>query len=80
MKFIQKYKIQIHEKQEHILIPYFEETDMKKQLQQLPLESHTSAGLAKDYKKFGRQTIIIPFQSRSMAITFMPLGLERNLT
>lgn len=78
MKFIQQNKILLQEKLEHILIPYFEETDLKSQLQQIPLESDTSAELAKSYKRFGQQTIVIPFQSQSIRITFMPLGFEKE--
>lgn len=78
MKFINKSKFLIQQEQEHILVPYFEETDIKSQLQQVLLERDTWVGLVKKSKAKEQQTYVIPFQSGSLVITLLPLGYEKE--
>lgn len=80
MKFIQKNKFILHHVHEHVLIPYFEETDLKSQLKMLPLDESSIEEIAKNPKESLQQIIFNSSNCTSLSIAFMNLGCEGNFS
>ncbi len=74
MKFSSKQKLVISKPKEHVLVPYFEETNLSSQLQLIPLADNAWIERIKPEKRSTGQTLWISTEDRSITITLMYLG------
>jgi leucyl aminopeptidase len=78
MKFIQEKDIKLQRAHEYILVPFFEETNIKSQLEQINLNSNYIEAVLQRQKKLEQYSILLPTETGSIAITLMNLGFEAN--
>ncbi len=78
MQFYSKEQLVIRKPTEHVLVPYFEETNLISQLQLIPLEDKAWIDRIKLEKSSTGQTLWVPTADSLIAITLMYLGRQVN--
>jgi leucyl aminopeptidase len=74
LKFIIAEQFIIKQEKEHVLIPYFNETDLCSQLQRINLEHVPVRLMESKPQEMSDQTLILPNMSGCITITWMNLG------
>ena len=78
MKFKQEKELILSRAHEFIVVPFFEDTNIESQLQQIGLNGNNIGTILQKQKELVQQTILIPKEAGSIRVTFMNLGCEAN--
>jgi leucyl aminopeptidase len=78
MKFKQEKELILGRAHEYIVVPFFEDTNIERQLQQIGLNGNNIGTILQMKKELVQQTILIPKEVGSIRITFMNLGYATN--
>lgn len=80
MNVIQVSKLQLEHTHEYLLVPYFEETNIKSLLQRIGFEDNIIEMIASKQKELFQKTILLPLTDKSITLLFMNMGSENNFS